>query len=115
MKRLTHSQVMQMLITPRAALDRMIACGSIDYDDLGALQCVYVLAIEIDNISGKQCPDPKIIVGLVQQIENGIEVLQERIEKARLWLDQYAIYLRSVDYKCISKAIENVRNLCKSA
>lgn len=98
-----------MLITPRAALDRIMAGGGIAFDDLGALQCAYVLAAQIENITGIKSPDNKMIVGLVEQIEAGIPVIEDRIDRAKKYLDEYAVYLRRVPYSAVTKAIDNTR------
>ena len=107
--RLTHSQVIRMLITPRAALDRILAGGGIAFDDLGALQCAYVLAAQIENITGIKSPDNRVIVGLVEQIEAWMPVIEDRIELVKLWLDKYAVYLRRVPYSAVTKAIDVTR------
>jgi hypothetical protein len=102
---LKERQIIEMLISPRAALDRLIALGTIDYNDLGSIQCVYVLAAQMDNVSGIESPDSSIIYQLVQQIEAGIPVLEERIQKSQEWLNRYADYLRRVPLKDVQKAI----------
>lgn len=110
--RLTEQQIITMLITPRAALDRLIGTGRIDYDDLGALQCCYVLAAQIEHQVDRCMANSKVLEGLVQQIESGIPVLQERIERAQAWIDEYAAFLRCVPYDAVHAAISDTQEMC---
>lgn len=103
-KKLTQQQIIEMLISPRAALDRLIATGRIDYNDVGSLQCCYVLAIQIDKFSGVECPDTSIIEKLCQDIDNG-EISEEDVESAASWLHQYQLYLGKVSIDSVRKAI----------
>ena len=105
--RLSEMQIIQMLISPRAALDRMLATGTIDYDDHGALQCVYVLAVETDNVSGIPCPNINPMVSLCQAIDSGA-VNEEQIEAGHKWLDAYRKYLKRVPAKHFKNAVDNV-------
>lgn len=113
-KPLPHGKIIELLITPRAAIDRILSSGRVDEQDLGALECCYVLAVQTENISGKECPDINVMQGLVQQIKNGMEVLEERLERCKQWLDDYARYLRTVDQDDFRKAIAKTVEACRS-
>lgn len=112
-KRLSEMQIIQMLISPRAALDRMLATGTIDYDDHGALQCVYVLAVETDNVSGIPCPNINPMVSLCQSIAAGA-VNEEQIEAGHKWLDEYRKYLKRVPLKQFARAVDTVKEKVRS-
>lgn len=110
-KPLTHQQIIQMLISPRAALDRLYSSGKIDYDDLGALQCVQVLAIQIDNHSNVEAPDIDAIKALTDAIEKTGEVTEEMIDDARNWLTKYQNYLRRVSAESVRQAVAATNKL----
>ena len=112
-KHLTEQQIITLLASPRAALSRIMVGGGMDEYDLGAMQLSYLLAIQIENESGITCPDTKIIEGFVQQIEAGMEVLEERVEKVRDWLELYAAYLRKVPEPSVAKAVKHLNKLVK--
>ena len=111
--RLSNAQVIEMMISPTAALYRLVATGRIDENDLGALQLCCVLAAQIENVSRIDAPDSTVLYRLTQQIEAGMAVLEERIEKSREWLRQYADYLRRVPFEDVRKAIAIVQKSCR--
>lgn len=106
---LTPQQIIEILISPRSALDRLIACGTIDTPDLHSLKCCCVLSEQVSNITGKRAPNPAILSGLIDQIESGMEVLEDRIERCKQWLHDYAKYLRGVKRADLIKAIDRVK------
>lgn len=110
MKKLTPQQIIEILITPRACLDRLIACGTIDTADLHSLKCTCVLAEQVGNVTGKRAPNPATLSGLIDQIESGMEVLEDRIERCKKWLHDYAKYLRTVRTVDLIKAIDRVKD-----
>lgn len=110
-KPLTEQQIIEMLVAPRACLDRMIVGGGIEFNDLGSLQCCYVLAAQIENITGIQSPDNKMIVGLVDQIECGMEIIEDRIDRVRNYINEYAAYLRRVPGDAVRQSIDKTRAL----
>lgn len=113
--RLTYQQIIELLISPRAALDRIIASGTIDYNDHGALQCCYVLAINTENESGIACPETKPMVDLCMAIDRGDAIDEDDIVACKSWLDSYAKYLRSVPISAFRKAIQITQEACRSA
>lgn len=104
MKRLPEQQIIRILTSPRAALDRLLANGSIDFSDLGHLQVSYVTCILIDKHSGIEQPDSTPMENLVAHIDEGLVIEEDEIVQAREWLDKYAAYLRRVPFKAIHKA-----------
>lgn len=112
-KPLTEQQIIEMLVAPRACLERMIVGGGLDEADFGALQLCYVLAAQIDNITGIPSPDNRMIVGLIEQIEAGMEVIEDRIDRVRDYLAEYAAYLRRVPGDAVRQAVDLTREMIK--
>lgn len=111
-KHLTHQQIIQMLISPRAALDRLRSSGKIDYDDFGAIQCCYVLACQIDKKSGIECPDFTVINKLCADMDRGY-CDEDDIIASRKWVDDYGKYLRRVPLKHVREAIAETQRLVR--
>lgn len=103
--KLTEMQIIQMLISPRAALDRLLALGRIDFDDIGALQCVYVLAAQVETIANVDAPDSSEFQSFVRCLENGATD-DDSIYWAHEWLDSYAEFLRTLKLSDFRKALE---------
>lgn len=111
--RIHEHQIIELLITPRAALAGLLASGTIDLEELRSLQCCCVLAAQAENVTGIKAPDSTILEGLIQQIENGLAVIEERIERAQKWLDEYADYLRRIRMSDFRKAVRVTMELIR--
>ncbi|WP_374349219.1 hypothetical protein [Chitinimonas sp.] len=102
---LSRMEVIRLLLTPRAALDRLAATNRIDTDDLGALECLVHLTERYSIAADVDCPDTVMLRGLVQQIGSGVPVLVEHIERCRAEIDAIAPWLQTIP-RAIQKQVQ---------
>lgn len=107
-QKLSEPEVIKWLASPRAALDRMIANGRIEEYDIGALQCLTIIVEKIGQRTNIPCPDSRHIRGLMDQIVAGMEVIEERIERARSFVEAAASVLRKVDRATLKSITDDI-------
>ncbi len=113
--RLVEHEVIMWVTPARAALARLIPLGSIDGYDFGAIQCLVLFVERICEAQGMTCPDTSHVRRLMNQMSAGMEVLEERVEKAAEWVDQAAAVLRKAPRSVVREVLAGINAQADSA